>query len=260
MLIRVWRRWITLGSRCRRRGRRLRGALHAASPPRTIGCSAVVLESADDVGGTLVLEPLSGRALRHHDGGLLVQLGPGARDASGSGPRNTRPSPRFSATCSTSPTSTICGGTSGSRRALKAPHGMTEASRWRVRTSAGDEIRCRYFVMASGCLSVPKTPDVAGADRFQGAVYFTSRWPHEGVDFTGQRVAVIGTGSSGVQCIPLIAAQASELTVFQRTPTFSRPGEERAGSPQRSRTSTSAIATRTGNRHGGRGWACRSNG
>ena len=77
--------------------------------------------------------------------------------------------------------------------------------------------------MASGCLSLPKSPDIDGSDRFGGAVYFTSRWPHEGVDFTGQRVAVIGTGSSGIQSIPLIAEQAAQLTVFQRTPNFSIP-------------------------------------
>jgi cation diffusion facilitator CzcD-associated flavoprotein CzcO/acetyl esterase/lipase len=97
------------------------------------------------------------------------------------------------------------------------------ASRWHVRTEAGDELTCRYYVMATGCLSMPKTPDIEGADRFGGEVYFTSRWPHEGVDFTGKRVGVIGTGSSAIQSIPLIAQQASELTVFQRTPNFSIP-------------------------------------
>ncbi|MGI8491654.1 MAG: alpha/beta hydrolase fold domain-containing protein [Acidimicrobiales bacterium] len=96
-------------------------------------------------------------------------------------------------------------------------------ARWQVRTDKGDEVSCRFYVMASGCLSLPKSPDIEGAERFAGEVYFTSRWPHEGVDFTGKRVAVIGTGSSGIQSIPLIAAQARELTVFQRTPNFSIP-------------------------------------
>jgi cation diffusion facilitator CzcD-associated flavoprotein CzcO/acetyl esterase/lipase len=95
--------------------------------------------------------------------------------------------------------------------------------RWRLTTSGGAEIRCRYYIMATGCLSMPKEPDIDGAGRFAGPVYFTSRWPHEGVDFTGQRVAVIGTGSSGIQSIPLIARQASQLTVFQRTANFSIP-------------------------------------
>ncbi|MCW8194568.1 alpha/beta hydrolase fold domain-containing protein [Proteobacteria bacterium 005FR1] len=94
---------------------------------------------------------------------------------------------------------------------------------WRLRTDSGEVITCRFYVMASGCLSVPKAPDIEGADRFAGEVYFTSRWPHEGVDFTGKRVAVIGTGSSGIQSIPLIAEQAAQVTVFQRTPNFSIP-------------------------------------
>jgi cation diffusion facilitator CzcD-associated flavoprotein CzcO/acetyl esterase/lipase len=99
-----------------------------------------------------------------------------------------------------------------------------EASRrWRLRTDHGDEVSCRYYVMASGCLSLPKTPDIEGVDRYAGEVYLTGRWPHEPVDFTGKRVAVVGTGSSGIQCIPLIAAEAAQLTVFQRTPNFSIP-------------------------------------
>ncbi|MBM4244776.1 MAG: steroid monooxygenase [Deltaproteobacteria bacterium] len=99
------------------------------------------------------------------------------------------------------------------------------AQRWSVRTDHGDEVRCRFYVMATGCLSVPKTPDVPGHERFRGASYYTGRWPKEGVDFTGKRVAVIGTGSSGVQSIPIIAQQAKELTVFQRTPNYSRPAK-----------------------------------
>jgi len=108
-----------------------------------------------------------------------------------------------------------------------------EASIWHVRTDRGDEVSCRHLVMASGCLSMPKTPDIEGAERFAGEVYFTSTWPHEGVDFTGKRVAVIGTGSSGIQSIPLIAAQAAELTVFQRTPNFSVPAHNGPVRPEK---------------------------
>jgi len=97
------------------------------------------------------------------------------------------------------------------------------AAHWRVRTDRGDELTCRFHVMATGCLSLPKTPDVEGVDRFEGELYYTGRWPHAGVDFSGKRVAVIGTGSSGIQSIPIIARQAAALTVFQRTPNFSRP-------------------------------------
>ena len=98
-----------------------------------------------------------------------------------------------------------------------------DTSTWRVSTSRGDTIVCRWFVMATGCLSVPKQVDVPGAERFAGPVYSTGRWPHEGVDFTGLRVGVVGTGSSAIQAIPLIAEQAAQLVVFQRTPNFSIP-------------------------------------
>jgi cation diffusion facilitator CzcD-associated flavoprotein CzcO/acetyl esterase/lipase len=97
------------------------------------------------------------------------------------------------------------------------------ANQWSVTTAGGSTLTGSYYVMATGCLSLPKEPDVPGAGRFTGPTYFTNRWPHEGVDFSGQRVAVIGTGSSGIQSIPLIAQQASQLTVFQRTANFSGP-------------------------------------
>ncbi len=102
-------------------------------------------------------------------------------------------------------------------------HWDDAASAWLTRTDRGDEVRCRYVVMSTGCLSAPKRPDIDGIDRFTGEVYFTSSWPHDPVDFTGKRVAVVGTGSSGIQSIPLIAAQAEQLVVFQRTACFSLP-------------------------------------
>ncbi len=107
------------------------------------------------------------------------------------------------------------------------------AGRWRLRTEAGEDISCQHFVMASGCLSLPKSPEIEGADRFKGEVYVTSRWPHQGVDFTGKRVAVVGTGSSGIQSIPIIAGQAQQLTVFQRTPNFSIPAGNGPVRPER---------------------------
>ena len=104
---------------------------------------------------------------------------------------------------------------------------------WRLQTSTGADVTCRFYVMASGCLSLPKQPDIAGVDRFTGEVYFTGKWPHEPVDFTGKRVAVIGTGSSAIQSIPLIAAQASQLTVFQRTAAYSIPANNGPASADR---------------------------
>jgi cation diffusion facilitator CzcD-associated flavoprotein CzcO/acetyl esterase/lipase len=106
---------------------------------------------------------------------------------------------------------------------VESAHWDENARLWEVRTDRGDRLRCRFYIMATGCLSVPKTPDIEGYGRFAGESYYTGRWPKEPVDFTGKRVAVIGTGSSAIQSIPIIAQQAAELTVFQRTPNFSRP-------------------------------------
>lgn len=96
-----------------------------------------------------------------------------------------------------------------------------ETSLWTVVTDAGEQVTARYVVTAVGCLSTGQTPDFAGLDAFTGETYHTSTWPKEGVDFTGKRVGVIGTGSSGIQVIPLVAEEAEHLTVFQRTPAFS---------------------------------------
>jgi cyclohexanone monooxygenase len=96
-------------------------------------------------------------------------------------------------------------------------------SMWTVETQSGGKLGARFCVMATGCLSASRLPDIAGAESFKGTVVHTGHWPQEGVNFSGKRVAVIGTGSSGVQAIPFIAEAASELFVFQRTPCFSVP-------------------------------------
>ncbi len=96
-------------------------------------------------------------------------------------------------------------------------------STWRVTTDQGDDVTARFVIMATGCLSAANTPDIPGADTFEGPTYHTGRWPHEGVDFTGKRVGMIGTGSSAIQSIPIIAEEAEELTVFQRTASFTVP-------------------------------------
>lgn len=95
--------------------------------------------------------------------------------------------------------------------------------RWEVRTDTGTVVSARFVVLAVGPLSNANTPDIEGLGTFAGPVLHTSQWPHEGVDFTGQRVGVIGTGSSGIQAIPCIAEQAERLHVFQRTPNYSVP-------------------------------------
>ena len=102
---------------------------------------------------------------------------------------------------------------------------------WTIQTDDGRRITARFCIMATGCLSSANLPDIPGIDTFRGATYHTGHWPHDAVDFAGQRVGVIGTGSSAIQSIPLIAAQAKELYVFQRTPTYSVPAHNRALEP-----------------------------
>jgi len=106
-----------------------------------------------------------------------------------------------------------------------------DAKRWHIETDRGDKVSARFCIMAVGCLSAPNRPKFAGMEDFKGPVYHTGEWPHGGVDFTGLRVGVIGTGSSAIQSIPIIAEQASQLTVFQRTATWSVPAWNEALTP-----------------------------
>ena len=96
-------------------------------------------------------------------------------------------------------------------------------SQWSVNTDCGNRFTAGFLIMATGCLSTARVPDFKGLGTFTGKTYHTGAWPHEGVDFTGMRVGIIGTGSSAIQAIPVIAEQAADLTVFQRTPNFSIP-------------------------------------
>ena len=105
------------------------------------------------------------------------------------------------------------------------------AERWTVSTDTGESVSARFVIMATGTLSVSKLPEVPGLERYQGRTHHTARWGKDEVRFDGLRVAVIGTGSSGIQSIPLIAEQAADLTVFQRTPNFSTPAGNRPLDP-----------------------------
>jgi len=98
---------------------------------------------------------------------------------------------------------------------------------WELRTESGEVVTCRFVVSAVGCLSAANVPPIPGLERFEGDWYHTGAWPHEGVDFTGKRVALIGTGSTGIQATPPIAAQADHLFVLQRTPNYSIPARNR---------------------------------
>ena len=102
------------------------------------------------------------------------------------------------------------------------------AKRWSVTISGGKTVRSQFVVLATGCLSNARKPDIKGLESFGGPVYHTGNWPHEEVDFTGLRVGLIGTGSSGIQSAPVIAEQAKHLTVFQRTANFSIPARNAA--------------------------------
>jgi cyclohexanone monooxygenase len=109
----------------------------------------------------------------------------------------------------------------------------SKANQWMLKTDGGEEIRARYCVMAAGNLSTPRVPDFKGLQSFKGKWYHSGLWPHEGVDFSRLRVGVIGTGSSGVQMIPIIASQARHLHVFQRTANFSLPARNGPMEPER---------------------------
>ncbi len=111
-------------------------------------------------------------------------------------------------------------------------HYDDETSRWRIMTDGGEAVSARWCVMATGCLSSANLPSIPGRDSFAGDAYHTGRWPHAGVDFRGRRVAVVGTGSSAIQSIPLIAEQASQLFVFQRTATWSVPAHNHPLDPR----------------------------
>ncbi|MEQ8696656.1 MAG: NAD(P)/FAD-dependent oxidoreductase, partial [Bauldia litoralis] len=106
-----------------------------------------------------------------------------------------------------------------------------DAARWRIETDRGDAISAAYCVMATGCLSAAKEPRIEGLRDFGGDLYWTARWPHEPVDFSGRRVGVIGTGSTGIQTISVIAEQAEHLFVFQRTPQYAVPARNRRLDP-----------------------------
>jgi cation diffusion facilitator CzcD-associated flavoprotein CzcO len=98
-----------------------------------------------------------------------------------------------------------------------------ETNRWEVRTDAGDVVSARFIVAALGALSAANVPDIPGMETFDGERYHTAEWPKEGVDFTGKRVGVIGTGATGIQVATELAEQVEHLTVFQRTPNYALP-------------------------------------
>jgi cyclohexanone monooxygenase len=118
---------------------------------------------------------------------------------------------------------------------VTAAHFDETASRWQIETERGERVSARFCIMATGCLSASQIPAIPGLESFRGVWYHTGRWPQREVDFTGQRVGVIGTGSSAIQSIPVIAGQAAALTVFQRTANYSVPAHNRPLDPEEER-------------------------
>lgn len=116
-------------------------------------------------------------------------------------------------------------------RVVSAVYDERSAS-WTVETDRGDRIVASFVVTAVGCLSAANLPDIPGRNRFAGESHHTGAWPQEGVRFAGKRVALIGTGSSGIQATPVIAAEAEHLTVFQRTPNFTVPTRNKRLDPE----------------------------
>ncbi|WP_304164885.1 NAD(P)/FAD-dependent oxidoreductase [Phenylobacterium aquaticum] len=114
---------------------------------------------------------------------------------------------------------------------IASAHFDETKGRWALATDDGETLDAKFCIAATGCLSVPNEPNFKGQETFKGATYHTGRWPHEGVDLTGKRVAVIGTGSSAIQSIPQIAKQAAQVYVFQRTPNYSVPAHNGPISP-----------------------------
>ena len=164
--------------RCRGRRRRVCRPVSLASPAQGR------LFRGRDGGGRrrrrhLVLEPLSRRALRHPDHRLQLHLRSRTGEARGSGRRNTPPSRKSCAISASSPTATTSGATSASAPRSSRRHWDDATERWQLATDNGASVSCRYYIMATGCLSAPKPPEIDGVKDFKGEVYFTGRWPHD---------------------------------------------------------------------------------
>lgn len=105
-------------------------------------------------------------------------------------------------------------------------------NRWEVKTDTGELVSAPFLISAVGCLSAANIPKIDGLDTFKGDWYHTGAWPHDGVDFTGKRVGLIGTGSTGIQATPVIAREADHLTIFQRTPNYTVPARNTPLTPE----------------------------
>jgi len=119
---------------------------------------------------------------------------------------------------------------------VKAAHFDARNGRWRVVTDCGERVDAQFLIMATGCISTAQIPKIEGLSEYRGRTFHTGNWPHEKVDFAGERIAVIGTGSSGIQAIPVLAREAAHVAVFQRTPNYSIPARNVPMTPEYERT------------------------
>ncbi|MGQ0620309.1 MAG: flavin-containing monooxygenase [Panacagrimonas sp.] len=126
---------------------------------------------------------------------------------------------------------------------VTAAHFDERAQRWTVHTDTGERVSARVLITATGIYSEPYRPPFEGVDGFQGLQLQSSRWPREPVDFSGKRVGIIGTGASGVQLTPILAKQAAQLTVFQRTATYTVPLQNHKANPEQTRAVKANYAT-----------------
>lgn len=117
------------------------------------------------------------------------------------------------------------------RRVIGARYDQVEHC-WNIKLDQEEQVSAQFLIMATGCLSVPKDPEILGIENFGGSIVYTSRWPEEGINVKGLKVGVIGTGSSGIQSIPLLASEADSVVVFQRTAAYSLPAGNRPLTPQ----------------------------
>ena len=109
---------------------------------------------------------------------------------------------------------------------------LSDRNIWEVKTGDGERFTCKYFISGMGMISEPMIPGIAGMDRFEGPLFHSSRWPHEGLDYEGKRLAIVGTGATTVQMLPEVAKTAGSVTVFQRTPNYVLPAMQREMTPE----------------------------
>ncbi len=218
------------------------GGLYALYELRALGLSVVVLEAGPDVGGTWFWNRYPGARCDVESVDYSYSFSPELE-------QEWRWTSRYATQPEILSYLRHVAERFDLRRNIQFDTRVTEAhfddgtSRWTVRTDTGDTISTRFCVMATGCLSTAQVPDLPGKDSYRGNVYHTGTWPGP-VGFEGQAVGVIGTGSSGIQVIPQVAAQAEHLYVFQRTPNFSTPANDQPLDPEIVREVKAGYAAR----------------